>query len=305
MDHDGGVDDLGALALLAASPEVELAGVCVTPGDSYMESAVPATRALLGLAGLGNVEVGAGVLEGTNPFPDEFRVDGHRVWDLPILREAAGDSAPLAPEPGHEFAARLLLAEAGPIVVVATGPLTTLAAALDHVPEAEERIARLYWMGGAIDVNGNVRRPGHDGSAEWNAYCDPLAAARVWRSGLDILLCPLDATNAVPLSREFISRLGACGHSALAGFAAEAYATTDQSAYHLWDVLTAAWVLHPDLLFGETVPCEVEAEGPSAGRTRREFAGRAVTAALDADGPGLFDFVAGRLCGWQGPGSRT
>jgi purine nucleosidase len=299
FDHDGGVDDFVALALHAVSSEVDLAGVCVTPGDTYMESAVPATRALLDLAGRSHVEVGAGVIEGPNPFPPKFRVDGHKVRERTMLREASDPRTPLALEPGHEFEARVLKAEPEPLVVVATGPLTTLAAALDAEPSLPGRIGRLYWMGGAIDVPGNVRGAGHDGSAEWNVYCDPPAAARVLESDVDVFLCPLDATNRVPLSMELIDRLEGCAGSHVAAFAAQAYRATDQAAYHLWDVLTAAWPLRPDLLTTGRISCVVETSGPSEGRIHRSTGGRAVTAALGVDTAAFFDFVVERLC--EGP----
>lgn len=297
FDHDGGVDDFVALALLAASPDVELAGVCVTPGDTYMESAIPATRALLDLAGRSHVEVAAGVIEGPNPFPHEFRVDGHKVRERTMLRGTDDPRAPLALEAGHEFEVRILKAEPEPIDVVATGPLTSFAAALDAEPGITEHVRQLHWMGGAIDVPGNVRQTAHDGSAEWNVYCDPPAAARVLDSGVELFVCPLDATNHVPLSLGLVDRLEGCPASALAAFAAQAYRATDQSAYHLWDVLTATWPLRPDLLTTERLTCVVETSGPSAGRTRRSAEGRPVTAAVGVDASAFFDFVVERLCG--------
>ncbi|MBI4260306.1 MAG: nucleoside hydrolase [Actinobacteria bacterium] len=308
FDHDGGVDDFVALALLAASDEVELIGVCCTPGDTYMERSVPTTRALLDLAGLSHVEVAAGTVEGPNEFPDEFRIDGKKVWERTFLSETDESAlvAPLVPEPGHEFLARVLLAETEPVAVVATGPLTSIAAMLDHAPEAAAGIARLYWMGGAVDVDGNVSEPGHDGSAEWNAFADPEAAARVWASDVDLWMCPLDATNRVPLTEDLIARFAACADaSALSRFAAQAYGSTDQTAYHLWDVLTAAWPIRPDLLFAETVPTELVVDPPSAGRTRRVIGGRAVTAALDCDPGSFHDFLVERLCVWGGSHHRT
>jgi hypothetical protein len=48
FDHDGGVDDFVSLDLLASDPRVAIIGLYVTPGDTIMRYAVPATRALLG-----------------------------------------------------------------------------------------------------------------------------------------------------------------------------------------------------------------------------------------------------------------
>jgi purine nucleosidase len=302
FDHDGRVDDAVALAVLAASTEVELLGVCVTPGDGGVGAGVAVSRALLSMAGLDGVPVAGGNLGPGHPFPEALRVDGERLLDRPVLAgkvPASGDPSGDGDEAAHLMAARLLRSAGEPVVVVVTGPLSTLAAALDEHPDVEDRIERLYWMGGAIDVPGNVEEDGHDGSAEWNAYCDPPAAARVWDSNLDIHLCPLDATNAVPLTAELVERLSACEGSDLARFAAEAYGGVEASAYHCWDALTALWTLRPDLLFPEVVPCEVVTDPPADGQIRRAMAGRAVTSALDADGPGAHDELVARLCAWR------
>jgi inosine-uridine nucleoside N-ribohydrolase len=43
------------------------------------------------------------------------------------------------------------------VTLPVTGPLRNLATALDATPEAEAKIERLAWMGGALNVRGNVR----------------------------------------------------------------------------------------------------------------------------------------------------
>jgi hypothetical protein len=50
------------------------------------------------------------------------------------------------------------------------GPLSNLAYALDQRPEVAAKVARVWWMGGALQVPGNVYEPQSDGSAEWNAF---------------------------------------------------------------------------------------------------------------------------------------
>jgi purine nucleosidase len=52
--------------------------------------------------------------------------------------------------------ARLLDGAAGPVTLVVTGPLTTVAAALDLAPSIEGKIAEFVWMGDALEVAGNV-----------------------------------------------------------------------------------------------------------------------------------------------------
>lgn len=80
---------------------------------------------------------------------------------------------------------------------MATGPLSNLAYALDKYPATAAKIARVWWMGGALNVPGNVYQANSDGSAEWNAFWDPAALGVVWNSSVPLTLVPLDGTNKV------------------------------------------------------------------------------------------------------------
>ncbi|GEA07833.1 hypothetical protein KUL42_25940 [Alteromonas sp. KUL42] len=65
----------------------------------------------------------------------------------------------------------------------------------------------LFGWGGAVDVKGNVAMHDHNGTAEWNAYWHPKATHQLVHSGLDVMLVPLDATNSLPVSWEFLNAL--------------------------------------------------------------------------------------------------
>src|SRR6185503_19334702 len=106
---------------------------------------------------------------------------------------------------------RHLQSAEAPLVVVALGPLTNLAEALLATPQLASKIAMINIMGGALEVEGNLREMIRIDNpyAEWNTYIDPYAADVVFRSGAPITLVPLDATNQVPLTPEYYARLGA------------------------------------------------------------------------------------------------
>ncbi len=98
----------------------------------------------------------------------------------------------------------------GPRPVLALGPLTNIALLVQRFPEAAARITRLVWMGGS---NG----PGnHSPLAEFNALCDPEAAAIVAGAGLpleviDLMICrqatfgPEDMPQTDPLTADLLS----------------------------------------------------------------------------------------------------
>ena len=72
--------------------------------------------------------------------------------------------------------------------VIAVGPLTNVAVALQRDPGFAERVARFTIMGGSLTW-GNVTP-----AAEFNIWCDPEAADIVFESGVPITLVGLNVT---------------------------------------------------------------------------------------------------------------
>ncbi len=211
LDHDGGVDDYLATMLLMTMDHIECLGIIVTPADCYVQPAISATRKILDLIGCFDVPIAESTVRGINPFPRLYRRDSFIVDHLPILNESETIRTTLLAETGQEFMVRLLRQASEPVTLMVTGPLTTVAAALDTAPEIEAKIKQIVWMGGALNVSGNVEKSleaGQDGSAEWNAYWDPLAAEQVWQTQIEIVMCPLDLTNNVPVTSELVQQLG-------------------------------------------------------------------------------------------------
>jgi purine nucleosidase len=285
VDHDGAVDDIVALALLLKSPAVHVRAVTVTPADSYLEPATRATKYALDLLGAHGVTIAQGHAEGTNPFPADWRRSAGDVLNAPAFRAMRAEpSNRLAAEDAPHHLVRLLSGRK-PYVILETGPLSNIADALRLDPTIRRNIARIYVMGGAVRVKGNVEQPGHDGSAEWNLYNQPRAAAEVVASGIAITLVPLDATNRVPLSRRFIDVLGARPTIAaqLAAQMMRPAIAQYPGEYYFWDTLTAAVLLDPSLVTLKTLKLKVITEGPSQGRTVEDPDGAPVQVAVDSD----------------------
>lgn len=296
LDHDGGVDDYLATCLLITMEDVEPLGVVVTPADCYITAAVSATRKLLGLLGHSWVPVAESTVRGLNPFPRLFRRDSVTIDLLPILNEH-DERAPLAPDAGQRFMVSRLQEATDPVTLLVTGPLSTIAAALDLAPEIEPKVREIVWMGGALNVGGNVDpiiEGGQDGSAEWNAYWDPPAVERVWRSGIPITVCPLDLTNHVPVTPDFIRQLSRRRKYPLYDFAGQCYALVMHQDYFFWDVLTTAYIGRPDLFELRSWETVVVAEGPSQGRTKVEAGGRTIQALDAVDVAGFYAYILGQ-----------
>ena len=199
LDVDTGIDDLVALAYAAASPEVELIGATTVFGNADTDRTTRNTLLVLERCGLGEVEVARGAgspLEGTwTPFPV---VHGE---------EGLGTFVPPSPAgtPSSRDASHLIVDEArarpGEVLLVATGPLTNVALAVELEPRLPELLGGFVLMGGAFREGGNVAP-----RAEANVRMDPEAAARVfaaWSGAAPVQLprcLGLDVTEKVPMS---------------------------------------------------------------------------------------------------------
>lgn len=301
FNHDAGVDDLVSLFLLLQMKDVDLIGVSVIPADGYLEPGMAASRKIIdrfGAKGSSNtIEVARSNSRGSNPFPSEWRMHTFFVDALPILNEPGRIHTKEAQLPAHLHMIEKIRQSEEPVTLLFTGPLTDLARALDAAPDIEGKIAKLVWMGGTFE-KGNVQEPEHDGTAEWNAFWDPEAAARVWASGLTIDLVALESTNKVPLTNTVRKRWASLRKHAGLDFIGQSYAACPplvymetNSTYYLWDVLTTAVVGDPSLVEVKTVNCEVIASGASQGRTVEVKDGRPVSLVYDVDPVRFFDYI--------------
>jgi purine nucleosidase len=191
IDTDPGVDDAVAILLALASPEIDVVGLTTVNGNVSLESTTRNARRLLALAGRTDVPVAPGAdkpLTGAAAHASE--VHG---------RDGLADlSWPDVVSPAIEQGAVSLLTElarAGPLTIVAIGPLTNIAYLVAERPDVVTAVERLVVMGGA-SFHGNVTP-----AAEFNIWVDPEAARAVfaapWRS---VDLMPLDLTHQAYLT---------------------------------------------------------------------------------------------------------
>ncbi|MBW4570222.1 MAG: nucleoside hydrolase [Tolypothrix carrinoi HA7290-LM1] len=294
MDHDGGVDDYLATMLLMTMDHIQLLGVVVTPADCYAEPAVSATRKILDLMESSHIPVALSTVRGINPFPRLYRRDSFIVDHLPILNQNETISTPLLAQPGQDFMIQVLRDAPLPVTLMVTGPLTTVAVALDKAPEIEAKIQKIVWMGGALNVGGNVEKSleaGQDGSAEWNVYWDPISAARVWESQIEIIMCPLDLTNNVPVTSEVVYKMGRQRHYPISDLAGQCYALVIPQDYYFWDVLATAYLAHPEFYQLREWETEIVTTGLSQGRTKVVSGGRKISAMDKVDKEAFYNYI--------------
>lgn len=276
FDHDGGVDDLLSLMLLLSMDHVELLAVTITPADCYLSDATISTLKILAMFGRKNVPVGLGNIHGVNAFPADWRAQPKICNVLPDMLTQQYD-----PQQVSDLQADALikscLSTNQDVTVLMTGPSTNLIAAIESQPDIKEAIEQVIWMGGAVDVPGNVAMYNHDKSAEWNAYWDPTASQKLIASGLNIKLISLDATNCLPVNVDFLSQLAAQKHYPISSLACQFWATTINTipsyefTYFMWDVLaTSVLGLQGNEIEFQTIKIDVATEEPNEGQTYRD-----------------------------------
>jgi inosine-uridine nucleoside N-ribohydrolase len=217
LDTDIGsdIDDVFALALAVASPEIDLQAV-TTVGGQAEDRAWMVCRFLTAI-GRRDIPVGWG--RGKQP---DSAIDGqiqYRRHPAVIFNRT---SRPVK-EPAVELLYSRLKAQPGKLTLVALGPLTNIAALLEEHPDCKPWIKRIVLMGGALRVGYNGKPPAE---VEWNIKLDVPAARRVFASGVPLVVAPLDATATLALDEPARRRLfSACTPLTL----------QVQALYQLWD----------------------------------------------------------------------
>lgn len=263
IDTDPGQDDAVAILLALASPELDILGITTVAGNVPLPLTKVNARKVCELAGRPDVKVFAGCdapisrplvtaeyvhgksgLDGIElPDPVMALQDQHAVdFIIDTLRAADPQSVTLCP----------------------LGPLTNIATALQRAPEIKAAIKEIVLMGGAYFEVGNITP-----AAEFNIYVDPEAAEIVFKSGIPLVVVPLDVTHQVlttPARVEPYRRMQGQVGKAFVGwldfferFDKEKYGTQGAP---LHDPCVIAYLLRPELFKGRQINVEIETQSP-------------------------------------------
>lgn len=262
IDTDPGQDDAVAILLALASPEITVLGITCVAGNVPLPMTTRNARIICELAERPDVRVFAGCDRPiARPLVTAEHVHGKTGLDGIELPDPV---MPLQDQHAVDFLIETLRAEPeGTVTLVPIGPLTNIATALTRAPDIAARIQRIVLMGGAYFEVGNITP-----AAEFNIYVDPEAADIVFRSGVELVVMPLDVTHKALTNRARVEAF-----RALPGRVGPAVASWtdfferfDKEKYGsegapLHDPCTVAWILRPDLFTGRHVNVEIELQG--------------------------------------------
>ena len=300
LDCDPGHDDAVAILLAAGDDAVDLRAITTVAGNCPLELATINARRVAALAGLDGVPIAAGAagprageLVTAPDIHGETGLDGH---ELPPGEAPRGSSGAV------ELLADTLAAAGEPLTLVATGPLTNVAALLEQRPEAGERIREIVLMGGSTE-RGNTTA-----AAEFNIWVDPEAAALVFESGLPLTMIGLNLTHQALATREVLERVRALPGEparAVAGwmdfFGSRYERVFGRFAPPVHDPCTIALLIDPGVMRCADTFVAVETEGRwTRGATVVDLHGRSgrppnARVALELDAPRFWNLVIAAL----------
>lgn len=193
IDCDPGIDDTLALMLALSSPELEVIGITIVCGN--VPTDIGAENALKVLKFMNRLDIP--VFYGEElPLKREYvsaqdthGMDGLGESNYPAVTEAE------VKKDAVNFLIHTLQTQKD-VSIIAIGPLTNIAKALQKKEEVFENLDELISMGGSYKSHGNCSPV-----AEYNYWCDPDAAKYVYENlPKKIHMVGLDVTRKIVLT---------------------------------------------------------------------------------------------------------
>lgn len=303
IDTDPGQDDAVAILLaLASTEELDVLGIVAVAGNVGLAQNVKNARKVVELSGRTTTPIYAGC---ERPIRRKLvtaeHVHGESGLDGPKLPDPTIE---VQPQHGVDFLIERLTKEpAGSVTICALGPLTNIAMAMVKAPGIIRRIRKIVLMGGAYFEGGNITP-----TAEFNIFVDPEAADIVMKSGIDIVMLPLDVTHQMLATRERIAAIKANGNAASLAVTQmlEFSERFDLSKYGwpgapLHDPCVIAYLLKPDLFEGRHINVSIETSSElTVGMTVADYWGvtsrvKNCTYIRSGDADGFYKLLTERL----------
>jgi purine nucleosidase len=260
IDTDPGQDDAVAILLALASPEdVEVLGITAVAGNVPLPLTQKNARIICELAGKPETRVYAGC---DAPLKRKLvtaeHVHGKTGLDGPQM---ADPTMALQDQHAVDFIIETLRREpAHTVTLCPLGPLTNIAMAFQRAPDVVSRVQQIVLMGGAYFEVGNITP-----AAEFNIYVDPEAAEIVFKSGVPLVVMPLDVTHKALTNRKRVEAFRALGTEPgrMVAEWTDFFERFDMAKYGsegapLHDPCVIAYLIRPDLFQGRHINVEIE-----------------------------------------------
>ncbi|MDE8072294.1 nucleoside hydrolase [Erysipelothrix rhusiopathiae] len=302
LDVDTGIDDTFSIVYMCAQKELSLIGITTVYGNIDVEGATQNTLDLLHYFNQNHIPVYQGCTHARRDNTYEHLAGGIRFHGKNGIGNAVLTQSPNTKATKHAVDFLIESAEkyGKDLVIIASGPLTNLAKAIERNPKAMAGIGNLVLMGGAFSVPGNVSK-----FAEANIAQDDLSSKIVLGSSTPITMIGLDVTTRAIITKEDVAHWQSSAPELyqIVLYYLDAY----KDAYPLWDgcalhdPLAVFAALNPNLITGPHVNLDVLTDQEQKGRTilnvdaYREGKSPNVKVALDADIEGFKKSLLGDI----------
>jgi len=200
IDTDPGVDDALALLFAMRSPELKIEAITAVAGNVPLDLTVSNALRMVEIAGRTDIPVAAGARA---PLRRKLvTATSHGMNGLGGIEFPAPEIKPVD-EPAADAIERIVSRSPGEVSIIAVGPLTNVATALQAYPWLAKQIREIVLMGGSLS-GGNMTP-----AAEFNIYLDPEGASVVFRSGVRVTMVGLDVTRKCILTENHVKGLEA------------------------------------------------------------------------------------------------
>ncbi len=303
IDTDPGQDDAVAILLALASPEdIDVLALTCVAGNVPLDLTSKNARIVCELAGRPDLPVYAGCdCPLGRPLVTAEHVHGKTGLDGPDLPDPTME---LCKEHAVDYIIDTLrAAPAKTITLCPLGPLTNIATAFQRAPDIVEKVQEIVLMGGGYFEGGNITP-----TAEFNIYVDPQAADIVFKSGIPIVVMPLDVTHKALVTKPRNDAFRALATPAGIAVAqmTDFFERFDKEKYGsagapLHDPCVTAYLINPDLFTGRHINVEIETQSElTMGMTVADWwrvTDRAPNATFmgDIDADGFFALLTDRL----------
>ncbi len=297
IDTDADIDDMMAILYLLKQPRVDIKAI-TTMGDgmSRWEYGAKNISNLLELADRSRVPVSYGARKSLSPagsFPSEWRTQVDNVVGIKLPLNPV---QPVAVR-SSDLMTDIIMHSPTKVTLFCIGPMTNVATAMAQTPAIKANIERIFIIGGAIIVPGNLagRPQGYQNLvSEYNIFLDAKAASDVFNSGVPITLVPLDATEHAPITKEFFERISDDRKTPSANFVYEVikpYAQMQKRAQsYFLDPLAAVVMTHPKVATYRDLKLTINLKnGPEYGRVMMTKVGPNIQVATGIDSKAFYD----------------
>jgi purine nucleosidase len=251
IDTDVGddIDDAFALDLALTSPELNILGISAAWGDTGLRARM--LDRMMCETGHTGIPIQIG------PATKSRTAFSQSPWASEGIAHHHGDAVSFLLEQINHYP--------GEITILAIGPLTNIGAALDRDPNTFRKLKRIVMMGGSIyrGYSDSESSTPHGPDAEYNIASDPVAAQKLFRSGVPIFLMPLDSTQLKfdEVKQASLASISTPMTDTLQVLIAEWSRTTHHATPTLFDPVAAAYAIDPTSCPTTPLHLEVDERG--------------------------------------------